>query len=170
MSTNRIDDAISALDTIFSSPGLLGFSPLAIDLRRALNYNAVYPPRNIIDTGDGSWVVEVAIAGFSPNEISVEVSNSYLVISGSSNSDEAAAPEEMYVHHGLARRDFQFSIRLGEHVKVSDEHLPFIQNGLLLVNLKREVPDPKETQVYEVVSVDHIGRNIEEPESPEVKD
>lgn len=156
------------LESLFSHPGVLGFNPLVNDLRAAISAQAGYPPRNIIKTSDDSWIIEVAVAGFRPDELSVVVENSHLIISGAhDDSDVANDVKSEYIHQGLAKRNFRFITRLGEHVKVSDEYPPFIQNGMLLVNLKREIPEEEKPKSYAITSVDHAGRNIPELEDPE---
>ncbi len=158
-------DMFDTIEAIFSHPGLLGFTPLVADLRHAVNTKAGYPPRNVIKTGDDSWILEVAVSGFSPDDIDVEVDNGHLNISGQSCTTDSDKVE--YLYQGLARRNFKFTIRLGEHVNVSKKYPPFMQHGMLMINLEREIPEALKPKKFDVISIDHLGKETID-ESPEV--
>lgn len=149
MSRDNFLALLDDLDAVFRHPSVLGFGPLAGELRSLVAQKPGYPPRNIIKTGEDSWSLEVALAGFAPHEIEVEEHDSHLKIRGQSTLAERAGQE--YLHHGLARRDFDFTIKLGEHVKVSDEHPPLMQNGVLTVNFVREIPEAAKPKKFAVI-------------------
>jgi molecular chaperone IbpA len=93
-----------------------------------------YPPYNIVKTGDAAFRIELAIAGFGRDELSIVAQENVLTISGSKNS----APQQMYIHHGIASRAFERRFNLADYVKVEKADLA---NGLLTVDLVREVPE-----------------------------
>ena len=150
-------ELLDNLDAVFAHPGILGIDPFLSELRTVVTQKVGYPPRNIIKTGEDTWTLEVALAGFSAHEIEVEEHNGLLNIRGRSSLAERAGQE--YIHQGLARRDFDFSIRLGEHVKVSEEYPPLMQNGVLVVNFIREIPEAARPKKFAVKSVTDEGRD-----------
>jgi len=84
--------------------------------------------------------------------------------------ESAVEPKEReYIHQGLARRNIHIEIRLGEHVKIAGTYPPFMQNGLLVINLIREIPEAEMPKSFRVIEVDQRGSTIIEPEDPEVK-
>jgi molecular chaperone IbpA len=143
-----------AIEELLTHPGLLGFSKLIHDIQYAHGHDATgYPPRNIIQTGEDSWVIEVAVAGFRPEEIGVELIGNRLNINGTSNDEHG---EIKYVHQGMARRNWIFTIQLGDHVKVDEsKKTPIhIQHGLLMISLVREIPEAAKPKQYKVVAID----------------
>ncbi len=156
----QFDDMLDDFEQLFSHPGILGFSPLVRELRDAVAQKpGGYPPRNIIRTGDDTWMLEVALAGFSPHEIEVEEHDGYVKIRGHSTLAERAGTQ--YIHQGMARRDFDFSIKLGEHVKVDREHPPLMQNGVLIVQFFRLIPEAQQSTKW--TPVDPAQPESEDP-------
>jgi molecular chaperone IbpA len=143
-----------AIEQLLTHPGLLGFSKLINDIQYAHRHDTTgYPPRNIIQTGEDSWVVEVAVAGFRPEEIGVELDGNRLNINGTSHDEYG---DIKYVHQGMARRNWIFTIQLGDHVKVDESRKPavHIQHGLLMISLIREIPEAAKPKQYNVVAID----------------
>ena len=95
-----------------------------------------YPPHNVVKTGEDTYRIEVAVAGFNMEEIDVEVDNNELVIKGQSKREDDSEVE--YLHRGLARRDFERKFTLVDHVEVTGAS---IKDGILNVSLKREIPE-----------------------------
>lgn len=149
--TNARQDLMSALDEVeklFSGPRVVGFTPLLRDLSAFATREQGYPPYNIIKDGDDRWYLEIACAGFSTSEVKVEVSEGLLSVKGHSNVVEKMSRE--YVYRGLARRDWEVSIRLGDHIVVEE---PIMQHGMLTIPLQREIPEAKKPRVLEVREV-----------------
>ncbi|MCG8440974.1 MAG: Hsp20 family protein [Caulobacterales bacterium] len=96
-----------------------------------------YPPFNIKEQGEDSYRIELAVAGFSDDDLTVEVTDDTLVVSGAKPSGES---DETYLHRGIAQRAFERRFKLADHVLVTGAAL---ENGLLIVDLKREVPEAK---------------------------
>ena len=95
-----------------------------------------YPPYNIEATGEDSYVLTMAVAGFGPDDIEMVVREDTLHISGKAPQPEGEA--RRYVHRGIAGRAFERRFALADHLVVQGAR---IENGLLHVALKREVPE-----------------------------
>ena len=103
-----------------------------------------YPHYNIEADGEDRYRISMAIAGFSQEELSIECSGQALVISGK-KVDET--PETHFLHRGIANRDFVRKFELADHVKVTGANLV---NGLLTIDLLREVPEEKKLKTIEI--------------------
>ena len=97
-----------------------------------------YPPYNIEKTGDDSYRLTMAVAGFSPDELDITVQENVLRVSGKSQKDEEKKNGNGYLHRGIARRAFERRFSLADHMKVTGARL---DNGLLHVELVHEVPE-----------------------------
>jgi molecular chaperone IbpA len=116
----------------------IGFDRMAQFLENAARVSELdnsYPPYNIESVGEDHYRVTVAVAGFSPDELEIEVRENVLYISGAKGEESG---DRHFLHHGIAGRAFKRQFRLAEHVKVEDAAL---DNGLLIVDLVREVPE-----------------------------
>jgi len=123
----------------------VGFDTLFNALDRSTALPAKYPPYNIEKIDDDSWAITVAVAGFSAEELEVTVDNNQLKISGVKNPE--ADKDREFLHKGIASRNFTHVWTLGQHVEVSGA---VHENGLLTVNLVRQVPDalkPRQIQI-----------------------
>ena len=102
--------------------------------------NNNYPPYNSIQTGEHTYKIEVAVAGFNEGEISVEVRDGDLIITGEKLEEEAVETDEHYhvIHKGISARKFFKSFQMGEYVEVVDAS---VVNGILTVNLERKIPE-----------------------------
>ncbi|KGJ93006.1 Hsp20 family protein [Colwellia psychrerythraea] len=102
-----------------------------------------YPPYNIELLAENQYRITMAVAGFSEDDIDIESKDNSLIIVGTkqvaANSDQenTSAPRH-FLHQGIAERNFERKFQLGEHVKVIGA---FMENGLLHVDLEREVPE-----------------------------
>ena len=95
---------------------------------------ATWPPYNIEKIADDQYRITMAVAGFAPDEIELTQHNTTLLVSG----QRKGADERQYLHRGIAGRSFRQTFNLADHVKVTGADLA---NGLLTVELKREVPE-----------------------------
>lgn len=97
-----------------------------------------YPPYNIERTGENAYRITVAVAGFSPSELSIVSKENTLTIKGEKTAEEAAKAEVLY--RGIAARAFERAFQLADYVTVKNASL---ENGLLHVDLVREIPEAK---------------------------
>lgn len=97
-----------------------------------------YPPYDIERTGDDSYRITLAVAGFAEDEIELTAQQNLLVVSGKKVDVAANDDDRRYLHRGIATRAFERRFQLADHVRVSGASLT---NGLLAVELVREVPE-----------------------------
>ena len=118
-------------------PFLLGFEQLErLVERTAKTGNDGYPPYNIEQTSTQSYRITLAVAGFAMDDLSITVEDSTLVIRGRQADDDA--PDRVFLHRGIAARQFQRSFVLADGVDVG---AAVMENGLLHVDLNRSVPE-----------------------------
>jgi len=122
--------------TLGSHPYLLGFEQLERLLERsAKSGNEGYPPFNIEQTSPKSYRITLAVAGFSEEDLSITVEERQLVIRGRLADGGA---ERVFLHRGIAARQFQRSFVLADGVEVGEA---IMENGLLHVDLRRIEPE-----------------------------
>jgi HSP20 family molecular chaperone IbpA len=119
-----------------SHPFLLGFEQLdRLVERTAKTGNEGYPPYNIEQSSDNIYRITLAVAGFREDDLSITLENAQLVIRGRQVDDDEG---RVFLHRGIAARQFQRSFVLAEGVEVGGASM---ENGLLHVDLQRTVPD-----------------------------
>lgn len=127
----------------------VGFDRMADMLDRVLTQDigqTTYPPYNIEKTGDDSYRISVAVAGFAESDLTVEQRESELVIAARrEKTDEADGAT--YLHRGIATRAFEKRFHLADHVRVSGASH---ENGMLHVDLIREVPEALKPRPIEI--------------------
>jgi HSP20 family molecular chaperone IbpA len=124
---------------IFDSPFLLGFEHTRSLIERAAKAAAEsYPPYNVEDRGDGALRITLAVAGFSPDQLSVTVEDRQLVVAG--RREGANKPEDAYLHRGIAARGFLRSFVLADGMEVENATL---EHGLLHIDLARPEPEKR---------------------------
>jgi molecular chaperone IbpA len=115
----------------------IGFDRLARMLDDMSAFEApTYPPYNIERVGDDEYRITMAVAGFGPDELNIELKQNTLTISGK-KSERSENPGEV-LHQGIASRAFERRFQLADFVEVRGADL---ENGLLHVTLKREIPE-----------------------------
>lgn len=98
-----------------------------------------YPPYNVIQLNEDEYEISLAVAGFKPSDLSVTKDKNYLVITGEIvESLDELEREFTYLHRGISGRSFRREFKLAEHVDIVGANL---ENGILAVRLKREVPE-----------------------------
>ena len=128
----------------------VGFDRLANLLEnasRATSQDTGYPPYNIETTGENAYRIEIAVAGFSPDELNIEVKENLLTVTGRKTANDDTATQKTYLHRGLAERDFERRFQLADYVVVNDANLV---NGLLSISLKRELPEALKPRQIEI--------------------
>jgi molecular chaperone IbpA len=140
---------LNKLDAL--SRALIGFDTMFDQMERRYgnSVNNNYPPHNILRIADNEYAIQIAVTGFEKNEISVTIENNVLIVKGESiNTDY---PTEQYLHRGLATRDFVKEFPLAEHIEVSGAT---IKNGMLTVNLIRNIPESAKPKVIDIINVE----------------
>ena len=122
---------------LFDSPFLLGFEHTRNLIERAAKAAAEsYPPYNVEDRGAGELRITFAVAGFTPDQLSVTVEDRQLTVQG--RRDGEGKPEEAYLHRGIAARGFIRSFVLADGMVVAGAVL---EHGLLHIDLARPEPE-----------------------------
>ena len=129
----------------------VGFDGLFNRLNSMDTAQSGYPPYNIRKLNDLQYVVELALAGFSKSDIEVEVTDGTLTIRSTTEKDDGADNDENneinFVHRGIAKRTFSRAFQLSDDIIVQSADL---QDGMLIVNLERVIPDEKKPRLIPI--------------------
>jgi molecular chaperone IbpA len=114
----------------------IGFDRLfdLLDQSARLTAEDGYPPYNIERTGDNSYRIALALAGFTPDQVTITAEQNVLTVEGA----KPAKADREYLYQGIATRPFRRVFNLADHVKVQGASF---ENGLLMIELVREIPD-----------------------------
>ena len=136
-----INRALIGFDTVFDQ----------MERRFANSVSNNYPPHNILKTGENQYEIQIAVTGFEKSEIAVTVEANVLTVKGEgAESVRHEQPEIVYLHRGLATRDFVREFPLAEHMEVAGAE---IRNGMLIVKLIRNIPESEKPRVIDIVEV-----------------
>jgi len=124
--TNALNRAFIGLDALLAP----------FERRFANQINNNYPPHNVVKIDEENYEIHLAVTGFDPKEVSVELDQNTLVVKGEREDTDIA--DEQYIYRGLAARNFTRGFLLPEHFEVGDAQ---IKNGVLKVSLKHVVPE-----------------------------
>ena len=125
----------------------VGFDRMANLLESAARTSEAggWPPYNIETTGENAYRIEIAVAGFKPDELNIEVKENLLTVTGRRTANDES--ERTFLHRGLAERDFERRFQLADYVVVTEAGL---NNGLLTIELKRELPEALKPRRIEI--------------------
>jgi molecular chaperone IbpA len=118
-------------------PSFIGFDRLFDEMDRAFenSANKGYPPYNLIKETDNNFTIELAVAGFGMDDLSITKEGNILNIEGTTGSSN---DDVTYIHKGIGGRNFTRTFTLNDHVEVSNATL---NNGILTIDLERIVPE-----------------------------
>ncbi|MGB2427364.1 MAG: Hsp20 family protein [Alteromonas sp.] len=117
-----------------------------VDAATRAEKQSAYPPYNIELIGEDKYRITMAIAGFGKDDVSIEVQENSLKITG---SKEAKNTEQKFLHKGISERNFERKFQLGDHVKVLAADM---EHGLLHIDLERVIPEAKKPRKIEIGS------------------
>ena len=124
---------------------VVGFDRLASLLDAASVDSAQgYPPYNIERTDENDYLIEIAVAGFKPAELTIEVKENLLTVQGQKVANDDT---RRFLHRGLAERNFKRRFQLADYVSVIDAQLV---DGLLSISLRRELPEQLKPRQIEI--------------------
>jgi molecular chaperone IbpA len=125
---------------------LVGFDRIASLMDQASRLDAApgYPPFNIEQVDEDSFRIELAVAGFAQDDLSIEFKQNSLTVSGARKQPET---QRNYLHRGIAERSFERRFGLADHVRVAGAKL---ENGMLTVSLVRELPEIMKPRKIEI--------------------
>ena len=139
--------------SVFNSPLLLGFGQIERMLERVSKTSADgYPPYNIEQIDDNRLNITLAVAGFATDDLDVSIESNQLMIRGKQTDD----PDRLYLHRGIAARQFQRSFVLAEGIEVTGASL---DNGLLSIDLARPEPEIRRRNI-EIRKVENSASSI----------
>jgi len=128
------------------TPYAVGFDRMFDNLSRYASHNATstgFPPYNIRKDGDYSFVIDMALAGFSKEDIEVEVADGLLTVRSVKENDE----NDDSIYRGISYRKFNRKFTLADDIVVKDASL---ENGMLVISLERVVPEEKKPRKIEI--------------------
>lgn len=131
----------------------VGFDRIADMMDRVLSADVAqptYPPYNIEKTSENAYRISIAVAGFSADELGVEVKEGALIVSARKAAED---PEKTYLHRGIATRAFERRFALADHVKVTGATHA---DGMLHLDLVREVPEALKPRRIEIARGDTV--------------
>ena len=140
----------------------VGFDQIADLMDRALASDVgqnTYPPYNIEKTDDDAWRISIAVAGFSEDDLAIEVKDRSLHVTGRKATEQE---ERSYLHRGIATRAFERRFHLADHVRVTGAAH---ENGMLHIDLMREVPEALKPRRIEIASDTKKDANLVEAKS-----
>ncbi|MBP6985459.1 MAG: Hsp20 family protein [Alphaproteobacteria bacterium] len=123
---------------------------------RSESAQEAYPPYNIEKTGEDTYRIVVAVAGFSEDEIQILVQDNTLAISGKASRDKNKVE---YLYRGIAGRAFEKHFQLADFIKIGDVYM---ENGLLKIELIREIPEAMKPRVIKIQSKENRTKLIEQ--------
>lgn len=121
----------------------IGWSPILDQLKEITNTKPSYPPYDIVALKDDVTLLNVAVAGFNKNEVSVTVKDGAVTVEGQKESKQ----EGEFVHQGIATRDFKFTLAIAEYWEVTNATL---DNGMLTVQFNKNLPEEKKPKVIPI--------------------
>jgi molecular chaperone IbpA len=137
MIAQQEDYAMNRFDFTPYRRTMVGFDRLfdLLENQNRMNAGDNYPPFNIERRGEDAYRITLAVAGFKPADIEITAQQNLLVVQGKKGDDASAG---QFLHVGIANRSFERRFELADYVRVEDAN---IEDGLLTVDLVREVPD-----------------------------
>ena len=130
-----------------------------------------YPPFDLIKLGDNEYRIELAVAGFKPDELDITAQQNQLIVSGRKNEESEQSGSD-YIYRGIATRSFERRFALADHIQVRGADM---KDGLLSIELVREIPEamkPKKINIGESQREDRsaIGSSSDQPASKQTVD
>jgi molecular chaperone IbpA len=127
---------------------LVGFDRIANLMDQASRLDAApgYPPFNIEQIGEDQFRIELAVAGFSQDDLTIEFKQNSLIVTGQRKAPDT---QRNFLHRGIAERSFERRFGLADHVRVAGAKL---ENGLLTVELVRELPEILKPRKIEITA------------------
>ncbi len=137
----------------------VGFDRIADMMDRVLASDVsqpTYPPYNIEKTADNAYRISLAVAGFTDDDLSVEVRENALIVSARKAEDESP---RTFLHRGIATRAFERRFHLADHVRVTGAAH---ENGMLHIDLQREIPEALKPRRIAIGNADTVAATVVE--------
>ena len=133
----------------FPRSHFIGFDHVWSEIERLSDMadNKQYPPHNVVKHTESKFSVELALAGYCKDDLTVEVKDGILVIQGIGRPNHEAFVDREYLHRGISAKKFTRTFRLSEHVVVDGADF---KDGLLVIDLRVEIPEEKRPRVIAI--------------------
>jgi len=137
----------------FPRSHFIGFDHVWSEIERLSDMadNKLYPPHNVVKHTETQFSVELALAGYSKDALTVEVKEGILVVTGDGRPTLNDEVEREYLHRGISAKKFTRTFRLSEHVVVEGADF---KDGLLVIDLKVEIPEEKRPRTIPIGNLD----------------
>ena len=134
----------------FPRSHFIGFDHVWNEIERLSDMadNKLYPPHNVVKHTESQFSVELALAGYTAEDLNVEVKEGILVVTGDKAGDTV---EREYLHRGISAKKFSRTFRLSEHVVVDGADF---KDGLLVIDLRVEIPEEKRPRIIPIGNSD----------------
>ena len=148
---------MTGVQSLFPRSSFVGFDHLFNELEHVTRHaQDHYPPHNIIRTSDTDYLIELAVAGFTRDELNIEVKDRTLTVKG-----EHKSKGREYIHRGISTKKFKRTFRLSEHVNVNGADLI---DGVLSIELKYVVPEELRPRTIEIGHYEEITNDTDTKE------
>lgn len=128
---------------LLKDPFFIGWDSFFKDIEKMPRSTSNYPPYDLVKFNDDTYMIELALAGFSKDDIEVSQEKNNLIIKGNIEDDG----QENYIHKGIATRSFTRTFSLAEHIEI--KHVTWL-NGILAVTLVRNVPESQKPKTFKI--------------------
>lgn len=155
--------------SLFDHPFFLGFDRFEREIERLGKSAGSYPPYNVEQLADDRLRVTLAVAGFRMEDLEIELENNHLTIHGRNESETPESGGRLFLHRGIAARQFKRSFVIADGIKIGDA---WLENGLLHIDMTRILPD-RTVRKIEISRRDGMGKQtirIEDDPEPERKE
>ncbi|MDT7935281.1 MAG: Hsp20 family protein [Sphingomonadaceae bacterium] len=144
---------------------MIGFDRLFDMLERNVNQGGAegYPPFDIEKTGDDQFRIAIAVAGFRPDEIEITSQNATLIVTGRKAEENG---ERQWLHRGIAARAFERRFELADYIVV---HSADLRDGLLTIELKREVPEAMKPRRIAIGGTGQAAANVNQAQPQQIE-
>ena len=139
----RYTDPFVQIQSIFNDPFFLGFNDQFVRWESNKKTASQFPPYNVKKVDEDNYTVELAVAGYSREDLEIKVEKDTLTIKSEKEKDEKSD----FLHRGIAGRNFTQHFTLGEYMVVKSASL---ENGLLSINIERELPEEAKSKTIKI--------------------
>jgi len=136
-------DPFVQIQSIFNDPFFLGFNDQFVRWETNKKTTSQFPPYNVKKVDEDNYVIELAVAGYSREDLEIKVEKDTLTIKSEKEKDEKSD----FLHRGIAGRNFTQHFTLGEYMIVKSASL---DNGLLSINIERELPEEAKPKTIKI--------------------
>ena len=133
----------TTLDTWFNDPFFLGFNDQFVRWESNKKTTSSFPPYNVKKIDEDNYTIELAVAGYSREDLDIKVEKDTLTIKSDKDNDDKSD----FLHRGIAGRNFTQHFTLGEYMVVKSAEL---ENGMLLINIERELPEEAKPKTIKI--------------------